>query len=206
YDGLGRPFIFACRTNGAAVWDQICSTHGVAPGSYQEREAALQSKTPDEQLVIWQPRIESFPVSPEIPVSRTPGTGDFASDYAGVIDSSLGILWYYTKDMSDSSEPLKVTGGPTASRAICERVASMWRRPVVRVGASGAAYGAALAAAAGLFRDEFPNDDPAERISALLQTGDTIQPDPELIRRYHTGGDAYVPRLIVAFSQRVQEL
>ena len=35
YDGIGRPFIFSCRTNGALVWDQLRATYGLKKEEYR---------------------------------------------------------------------------------------------------------------------------------------------------------------------------
>jgi len=69
------------------------------------------------------------------------------------VDSSLGLLYRGSLPWlggagSAKSEPLAVTGGPTASAGILRRIAAIWNRPVVTIGTTGAALGAAAAALA----------------------------------------------------------
>lgn len=60
YDGLGRPFIFSCRTNGALVWDQLRTTHGLKKEEYEPAERALRETPVGQFMMFWQPRDESF--------------------------------------------------------------------------------------------------------------------------------------------------
>jgi xylulokinase len=46
YDGIGRPFMFGCRTNGAMVWDAVRNDYGLAKEEYEPAEAALQDISP----------------------------------------------------------------------------------------------------------------------------------------------------------------
>ena len=63
YDGLGRPFIFGCRTNGALPWDRIRAIYGLGKEEYGPAEEALRRTPSGKNLVFWQPRNESFPPS-----------------------------------------------------------------------------------------------------------------------------------------------
>ena len=42
FDGIGRPFMFSCRTNGALVWDQLRALHGLNKEEYEPAEKALR--------------------------------------------------------------------------------------------------------------------------------------------------------------------
>ncbi|MDA3947837.1 MAG: FGGY family carbohydrate kinase [Spirochaeta sp.] len=70
YDGLGRPFVFACRTNGAMVWDRMRTAAGA---DYARADAALAAATPGERVEIWQPYAESYPVAPPVPNAAAAG-------------------------------------------------------------------------------------------------------------------------------------
>lgn len=199
YDGLGRPFIFACRTNGAAVWDAICKKHEVPRKDYETREKALQSVSAGSELVLWQPRMESFPLSREFEIQRT-GKADFAADYSGLIDSSLGILYLYSRSLSDSQEPMKITGGPSSSPEICKRAASIWQRPVIRIAGSGAAYGAALAGYAALLNEKIGTKAAQAAVSVLLEEKERFEPDPGMVAAYHSGDKSYLSRLAETFE------
>ena len=61
YDGVGRPFMFGCRTNGALVWNQLWASRGLAKGKFASAEAALQKLPVAHYMVLWQPRNEPFP-------------------------------------------------------------------------------------------------------------------------------------------------
>ena len=41
YDGLGRPFMFGCRTNGAMVWDGIRGMHGLGGDDFGPADDSL---------------------------------------------------------------------------------------------------------------------------------------------------------------------
>ncbi len=133
YDGLGRPFMFGCRTNGALVWDRVRDMHGLAREEYGSAERALEKTKPGTRLVLWQPNRESFPVSRAFPLLRAgridgPNGGEsigkepssekpssreegkkrqgpsLSEDYSGIIDSSLGLLYHYSMGFSGSSK------------------------------------------------------------------------------------------------------
>lgn len=153
YDGVGRPFLFGCRTNGALVWDRIRAQSGLGPKDYAVGEAALAAHPVGSVLAVWQPDVESFPPSPIVPLT-VEGDTSFAHAYPGLVDSALGLLyrgsqpWLGSKSTGASAPPFYVTGGPTASPGIVKRIANLWNRPVVTIGTTGAALGAAAAALA----------------------------------------------------------
>jgi xylulokinase len=211
YDGLGQPFVFACRTNGALVWDQVRRAGGMGDQDYAAAEKVLAASDPRDQTFVFQPLGESFPPSPVL--GSIDGT--VTRDYPGVVDSSLALLWYYSRHLSQpqsqlqtqSQSPLAITGGPSGSLEICRRVASLWRRPVIRVAGSGASLGAALAAYAGLALDIQGdlNASASELAAGVLapllgSTAEAIQPDPRLVESYHGGDASYITSLIKEFE------
>lgn len=148
YDGVGKPFLFGCRTNGALVWDGIRKRAGLGPKDYAVAEAALDASAPGSRLGVWQPENESFPPSPVLPLT-VEGGEEFGTAYPALVDSALGLLYRGSAPwLAGRTAPLAVTGGPTASAGILRRVAAIWNRPVVTIGATGAALGAAAAALA----------------------------------------------------------
>lgn len=205
YDGLGRPFNFGCRTNGALTWDRLRRFHGLAAGDHAAGEAALAATGAGSRLRFWHPDAESFPViaaNPEI-VRLDDGPADFAGDYAGVVDSALGLVYRYGKKIGKAApadDPISVCGGPSASPEIMRRVAALWNRPAVRAGQAGAALGAAVAAAVGLAPEENRDAVAAALRSAILAGAAVIAPDAELVRRYHAPG-GFLDRLETAFEE-----
>jgi len=149
YDGAGRPFLFGCRTNGAMVWDRLRQKAGLAAKDFASGEAALVAHKPGSVMALWQPDVESFPPSPSLPLTVRGGNEAFDSAYAGCVDSALGLVYRGSLPwLKGRSAPLAVTGGPTASHGILLRIAAIWNRPVVTIGTTGAALGAAAAALA----------------------------------------------------------
>ena len=118
YDGLGQPFMFGCRTNGALVWDGVRAKYGFAKDDYAPGEAALHSTPPGRYLVFWQPKNESFPPSGSFPLTQLAyGPGDFASHYAGVIESSLAAVYMHSRgSRSPASGPCTLPAGPRRAR------------------------------------------------------------------------------------------
>lgn len=153
YDGVGRPFLFGCRTNGALVWDRLRTRAKLDPKDFVTGEKALADQAPGSVLALWQPDVESFPPSPSLPLT-VEGDDAFARAYPGCVDSALGLLyrgslpWMAGKATGPQAAPLYVTGGPTSSPGILRRIAAIWNRPVVTIGTTGAALGAAAAALA----------------------------------------------------------
>lgn len=204
YDGVGRPFMFGCRTNGAMVWDRVRATYGLAKGDYEPAERALASAAPGSTLFFWQPETESFPVSPAFGASRQDGAeGSLIRDYGGIVDSTLAAVYLYSRHFApESEEPLSVTGGATGSREIMRRVAAIWRRPVAAIGKVGAALGSAVSGASALRREAGFRDlpDPESLSRRLLPQGSPLAPSEADITRYH-GADAYLERFRVAYER-----
>ena len=207
YDGLGRPFNFACRTNGALAWDQLRLRHGLGTKDYAACDAALAKTAAGSLIRFWHPDTESFPVvaaNPE-PVRLDQAAVDFASDYSAVVDSSLGLLYRYGRKITgarvDSPQhPMSVCGGPSASPGIMSRIAAIWNRPAIQAGQAGAALGAALAAAVALV-PEAEREALAESLRRAIFTGKRIvQPDPAMVQAYHAPG-GYLDQLEVAFEK-----
>lgn len=232
YDGLGRPFMFGCRTNGALVWDRVRKLHGLEREEYGPAEEALAKTSPGESLVLWQPARESFPDSPAFELVRKSGgsesdsigsserngssgitdpddsLSELARDYSGIIDSSLGLLYYYSRGFSSAtgessgSTPLYVTGGPIESEEILRRIAGLWNREVITIGKVGAALGAAAAGLETLAEEGY--DIPVEEtIRRVLPLEKRIDPAAEYVQAYH-GKEGYLGRLIRAFERQVR--
>ena len=196
YDGIGRPFIFSCRTNGALVWDQLRATHDLKKDEYEPAEKALKETPVGRYMVFWQPREESFPVSGSFDMIRqTHNTTELGPDYSGLIETSLGMVYLYSKTFAkDSSEPLYVTGGANSSAEIIRRVAAIWNKPVVRIEEAGAALGAAAAGAYALLKTTGKEVKIEEINKKLLKKGEFIHPAPADVAAYHEKG-AYLDKL-----------
>lgn len=184
YDGVGRPFLFGCRTNGALVWDRLRQKAGLAAKNYGVGEAALASAAPGSILALWQPDTESFPPSPIVPLTVAGGDDSYGRAYPGCVDSALGLLYNGSRPwLEGRANPLAVTGGPTASPGILKRIAAIWNRPVVTIGTTGAALGAAAAALA------------FDGVKApLLPPSTPVVPDPRSVEAYHRPG-GYLERI-----------
>ena len=121
---------------------------------------------------FWHPDTESFPVvhsNPE-PVRLDQGQADFASDFAAVVDSSLGLVYRYGMKIAgagaaSAQEAMSICGGPSTSPGIMARIAAIWNRPAIQAGQAGAALGAAVAAAVALV----PEDQRDTRAEQLRQ-------------------------------------
>jgi xylulokinase len=209
YDGLGRPFNFGCRTNGALAWDRLRLRHGLGGKDYAAGEAALAGTAAGSLMRFWHPDTESFPVVASCPepvrLDRAPVT--FASDFAAVVDSSLGLVYRYGRKIGGASagrEPMSICGGPSASAGIMARIAAIWNRPAIQAGQAGAALGAAVAAAVALAAED-QRDGLAERLRLALLAGRTVvQPDPAMVQAYHAPG-GYLDQLEAAFEKLRQD-
>ncbi len=205
YDGLGRPFIFACRTNGAMVWDRVRSLFG-AGGDFARSSAALAAADPRVRTAVWQPYAESYPESPPVPhTAIEAGDGTFEEWYPAIVDSALALTWLYAADFDGRGDAgadvpatkgagsgangsvLAVTGGPVADPEILRRIAAVWRRPVTVVGGGGAALGSAVNAFAAAGADEASVDGLRR---SLIPAGSFIEPEPELMEAFHGRGGA----------------
>jgi xylulokinase len=188
YDGVGRPFMFGCRTNGAIVWDRVRALYGLGKDDYAPAEEALRQAPIGQSLVFWQPRNESFPPSGSIDIVRigneTPGLG---TDYAGIIETTLAAVYHHSKGFTKATtEPLYVTGGARNSQEILRRVAAIWNRQVTPVAESGAALGAAVAGACAFLKAEGEAIDIEQYIgAALLKREQPFQPRAEDVLAFH---------------------
>lgn len=191
YDGVGRPFMFGCRTNGAMVWDRTRAIYGLAKEEYIPAEEALRQAPLAQSMVFWQPRKESFPPSGSIDVvrigSETPGLG---TDYAGIIETTLAAVYHHARGFTrETTETLYVTGGARNSREIIRRVAAIWNRPVTPVEEGGAALGAAVAGACAFLKTEGETIDTEHFIGAgLLKRERTFPPAAEDVLAFHRRG------------------
>jgi xylulokinase len=206
YDGIGRPFIFSCRTNGALVWDQLRAGHGLKKEDYQPAEKALKETPVGKYMVFWQPRLESFPVSGSYDIIRTTHTEpELGPDYSGLIESTLGTVYLYSRTFArESTDPLYVTGGVNKSLEILRRVAAIWNKPVVRIEDAGAALGAAAAGAYALLKTTGKEVKIEEINKKLLKKDETIHPLPADVNAYH-GSGGYLEKLAVTAAKIIRE-
>jgi xylulokinase len=194
YDGVGRPFLFGCRTNGALVWDRLRARANLGPKDFAASEAALDRRAPGSVLALWQPDTESFPPSPAVPLTVRGGDDSFAAAFPGCVDSALGLVYQASRPwLEGRSTPLAVTGGPTASPGILRRIAAVWRRPVVTIGTTGAALGAAAAALA------------FEGVTIpLLPPSVAVNPRPEDVEALHRPG-GYLENLQEFYQETIAQ-
>ncbi|MDR3221823.1 MAG: xylulose kinase, partial [Candidatus Accumulibacter sp.] len=208
YDALGRPFNFGCRTNGALTWDRLRKFHGIGAKDYVLSDAALATTRPGSRLRFWHPEAESFPMAAADPkmLRLDDGPADFASDYSGIVDSSLGLVYRYGMKIGDAGsggDPISVCGGPSASPEIMRRVAAIWNRPAIQAGQAGAALGAAVSAVVALIPEtqDAERDTIAASLRAAIYVNSTvITPDPEWVRCYHAPG-GFLDQLEAAFEK-----
>lgn len=182
YDGIGRPFVFACRTNGAMVWDRVRDRFSA---DFHRAEQALAAAHPGAHLAVWQPYAESYPVAPPFDIVRGEGVTDpptFEQLYPAIVDSSLVLTRYYAKGFERGKGPLALTGGPAGSAEIQRRVAAIFERPVVVMGSSGAALGSALSAWRTVLESGTGDFGDENRGGANLGGGYGVDPDAELSR------------------------
>jgi xylulokinase len=206
YDGLGRPFIFSCRTNGALVWDQLRALHGLKKEDYEPAEKALRETPMGQFMVFWQPRDESFPVSGSYEIIRTTHTTpELGADYSGLIETTLGLVYLYSKTFAkETAEPLYITGGANKSPEILRRVAAIWNKPVIRIEEAGAALGAAAAGVYAYLKTTGKELKIEEINKKLLKKGNLIQPQADDINAYHkTGG--YLDKLSATAEKIIKE-
>ncbi len=192
YDGTGGPFIFGCRTNGAMVWDRLRALYGLKKDEYGPAEKTLRQTPVGQNMVFWQPRNESFPLSGSFPMVRCgnekPGLG---TDYSGLIEATLASVYYHSRNFTrETGETLYVTGGARKSPEILRRVAAIWNRPVTPIDEGGAALGAAVAGACAFLKSE-GNPLKTEQYAGenLLGREQVVQPRQEDVLAFHrTGG------------------
>jgi len=190
YDGIGRPFMFGCRTNGALVWDQLRALYGMRKEDYRPAEAALKQTAVGQNLVFWQPRDESFPPSGKFGLARINAhSPNLPSDYAGIIESSLAAVYYHSRGFSLSfGEPLHVTGGAAGSPGIMRRVAAIWNRPVVQTEKGGAVLGAAVAGISAYFKYIGEKFNVEDYSAAIMPGNKVVRPSPEDVTAFHRPG------------------
>ena len=188
YDGIGRPFMFGCRTNGAMVWDAVRALYGLNKTDYNSAEEALKRVEPGHSMVFWQPTNESFPPSGSFDMIRIGPQSDswLGSDYAGIIETSLAAVYVNSADfMKNDDTSLYVTGGATESPQIMKRVAAIWNRRVVPIEKAGPALGAAVAGTYAYYKyhnEPFIIEDFRREI---LKRNVPILPQPPHISIYH---------------------
>ena len=208
YDGINRPFMFGCRTNGAMVWDAVRANYGFSKEEYGPAEAALAEVAPGQFMTFWQPKAESFPVSGAFERIRPASEGSLAKDYTGIIETSLAALYIYSAVFTKQTQaPLFVTGGATDSPGIMRRVAGIWNRPTLPIEKGGAALGAAVAGVKALYNTEADAESfNIEAFSAsVLKRGEPIQPDPADIAAYH-GEGKYLQRFREKYEQIIAKV
>ncbi len=189
YDGVGRPFIFSCRTNGALVWDQLRATYGLKKEEYAVAEEALHKTSLARNLVFWQPRTESFPPSGSFALTRVDSPANLYNDYAGLIETSLSAVYWHSRHFARSAAgPLYVTGGASRSPGVLRRIAAIWRRPVVCIENAGASLGAAVAGVSALNKSKGRDFNVEEYCTNLLKRDIEIQPRPEDVSAFHDPG------------------
>ena len=196
YDGLGRPFLFGCRTNGSLVWDNIRAQYGLAD-DFSRSEKALASVKPGSVLRILQTSAESFPLSSPIDIGST---REFYTDYAGVVDSALGLVALASKSFMNSPEPIAATGGAAASKGILARAASIWDKPIIPIANAGAATGAAVAAACAIVPESEREEVAEYARSVATKPGQPIEPQTAAVRAYHSKG-GYLEQLAEKFAE-----
>ena len=201
YDGINRPFMFGCRTNGAMVWDAVRNHYGLSKEEYAPAEAALKQVAPGQFMTFWQPKTESFPVSSAYDLIRSVGQPILAEDYTGIIETSLAAVYTYSAVFTKQTQaPLFVTGGATDSLEIMRRVAGIWNRPTLPVEKGGAALGAAVAGVKALHDAENEPFDIEAFSASVLKRGEPIQPNPEDVKAYH-GEGTYLERFREKYEQ-----
>ena len=205
YDGINRPFMFGCRTNGAMVWDAVRNNYGLVKEEYAPAEAALREVAPGQFMIFWQPKTESFPVSGAFDLIRAVGQPTLSEDYTGIIETSLAAVYVYSAVFTKQTQaPLFVTGGATDSPEIMRRVAGIWNRPTLPVEKGGAALGAAVAGVKALHDAANESFDIEAFSASVLKRGEPIQPHPEDVEAYH-GEGKYLERFREKYEKIMAE-
>ncbi len=201
YDGLGRPFMFGCRTNGSLAWEALRVAGGFAADDFAAAERALACEPagggPGSKIRIFQPETESFPASGAIDIGAS---GDFNADYAGAVDSSLGLMVLASRAFAGDVSSIAVTGGAAASRGLVGRIANFWGVPATPIGEAGAAAGAAVAAACALVPESLREEVARSARTAAARPGITAYPEEAAVRALRSPG-AYLARLREAFEK-----
>ena len=192
YDGIGRPFVFCCRTNGALVWDRVRSMNPEL--NFDDFDHILANTEIGAYTMYWQVHDESFPLSPAF--DKTPNNTNITQAYPAIIDSSLAIMAYYTKELiSVDSKTLYVTGGPTQSKEILMRIASFFNKTVVSIETGGASLGSACSA----YRALHPNqaiEDFYAMIDPMVASSKKIEASKEQVAKAQT----YMQEVALAYK------
>ncbi len=191
YDGIGRPFMFGCRTNGALVWDGIRALYGLGKEDYEPAEAALKQVTPASSMTFWQPKNESLPPSGSFDIIRVAAHADtgLGLDYSGVIETGLAAVYVHSEQFTGTGDiPLFVTGGATDNPEIMRRVAAIWNREVIPIEKGGPALGAAVAGIHAYCQSRNETFDVEDFSRSGLRRREPIAPRLEDIAAYHSPG------------------
>ena len=191
YDGIGRPFMFGCRTNGAMVWDRVRALYGLGKEGYEPAETALKEVTPGSSMTFWQPKNESLPPSGSFDIIRVNPHADtwLGLDYSGVIETSLAAVYTHSERFTGTNNvPLYVTGGATDSPEIMRRVAAIWNREIIPIEKGGPALGAAVAGVHAYYKSLNAAFDLEEFSRSVLRRRVPITPRPVDVAAYHPPG------------------
>jgi xylulokinase len=201
YDGIGRPFKFGGRHNGAMVWDFVRMKYGLHTSNFRKETKILRDTEPARSIFIWQPYEEAFPPSAAFRAKRIGySRGTVESDFSGIVDSSLALVFHYSRLFSSNSgDSLCVVGGVAKNKQVLRRISAIWNRVVVSMRSAGAAVGAAVSGASAYSRERNEQLDPRELGEALICTGVRVEPEKALVDRYV----GYVPRVIDEFEKQV---
>jgi xylulokinase len=147
-----------------------------------------------------------FPVSGSYDIIRaTHHAPELGPDYSGLIETTLGTVYLYSKTFAkESAEPLYVTGGANRSPEILRRVAAIWNKPVVRIEEAGAALGAAAAGAYALLKSTGKEVKIEEINKKLLKSDAVIHPLTEDVKAYH-GSGGYLEKLALTAEKIIKE-
>jgi xylulokinase len=191
YDAFDRPFMFGCRTNGALRWDNVRSHYGIDKSDYKPSEKALAQRPPANggRMYLWQAENESFPVSGCFgPMRIGYDSEDFASDFVGIVESTLAAVYLHSRGFMTQGDSLYVAGGATQSPGIMKRLAAIWNRNVIPIEKAGAALGAAVSGAYALLLSRGLDLDAGEFGSSFLKKQAAIKPKPADVNAYHGAG------------------
>jgi len=197
YDGLGRPFLFGCRTNGALVLEALRRAHGLARDDFATSDAALEAFPPGSVLRLFQPERESFPASGPLDIGIR---ADFPGDYAGAVDAALGLMVLASEPFGSVGAGLTVTGGVASSRVMLRRIATLWGTRALPVAEAGAAAGAAIAAACALVAERERGEIARRGRMGATKPGIAIEPDADLVEACRKPG-GYLERLEALFIE-----
>ncbi len=186
YDGLGRPFLFGVRQNGALALEAVAIAHGLKANDFPPTERALAAVAPGSTAV------RAVHLDPEIlppaPAGTPPSLGSFEQDYCAAVDSGLGLLAVASASFSGKLSEIAVTGGAARSSGIMARIAAIWGVPATPISNAGASAGAAVAAACALVPEGEREALAARGRAVAASPGKTVQPDPAAVKAYRGAG------------------